>query len=69
MKGFEIIAIVIGVFFIIGIAVGMLLVIVLPLFKSMLWNRRNRRIDAGNRWNLPSRDDDADERPRRWPGG
>jgi hypothetical protein len=30
MRGFEIIAIVIGVFFAIGIAVGMLLVIALP---------------------------------------
>ena len=36
MRGFEIIAIVIGVFFVIGIAVGMLLVIALPLLRVML---------------------------------
>jgi hypothetical protein len=67
MKGFEIIAIVIGVFFAIGIAVGMLLVIALPLLRSMLWNRRRRYIDRGNWWKLPPRDDDR--RPPRWPGG
>jgi hypothetical protein len=43
MRGFEIIAIVIGVFFVIGIAVGMLLVIALPLLQAVLRNRRNRR--------------------------
>ena len=36
MRGFEIIAIVIGVFFVIGIAVGMLLVIALPLLRGLL---------------------------------
>ena len=34
MRGFEIIAIVIGFFFAIGIAVGMLLVIALPLLRA-----------------------------------
>ena len=34
MRGFEIIAIVIGVFFAIGIAVGMLLVIALPMLHA-----------------------------------
>jgi hypothetical protein len=69
MRGFEIIAIVIGVFFAIGIAVGMLLVITLPLLRSLLWNRRNRRrhLDGGNWWKLPPRDDE-DRRPPRWPG-
>jgi hypothetical protein len=70
MRGFEIIAIVIGVFFAIGIAVGMLLVITLPLLRAMLRNRRNRRgyMDGGNWWKVPSRHDD-DHRPPRWPGG
>ena len=68
MRGFEVIAIVIGVFFVVGIAVGMLLVIVLPVLKSMLGNRRNRRLSDRNRWNLPPRED-YDERLQRWPGG
>jgi hypothetical protein len=68
MRGFEIIAIVIGVFFAIGIAVGMLLVVALPLLRGMLWNRRNRRRykNGGNWWKLPP---DDDRRPPRWPGG
>jgi hypothetical protein len=71
MRGFEIIAIVIGVFFAIGIAVGMLLVIALPLLRGMLWNRRNRRrdIEGGNWWKLPPPSDDDNRRPPRWPSG
>jgi hypothetical protein len=67
MRGFEIIAIVIGVFFAMGIAVGMLLVVMLPLFRAMLLNRRNRRRykNGGNWWKLSP---DDDERPPRWPG-
>jgi HAMP domain-containing protein len=70
MRGFEIIAIVIGVFFAIGIAVGILLVITLPSLQAMLRNRRNRRryVDRGNWSKEPPRDDD-DWRPPRWPGG
>jgi hypothetical protein len=70
MRGFEIIAIVIGVFFAMGIAVGMLLVITLPLLQSVLRTRRNRRryTEGGNWWKMPPRDDD-DRRPPRWPGG
>lgn len=71
MRGFEIIAIVIGVFFAIGIAVGMLLVIALPLLRGMLWNRRNRRryMDGGGNWWKQSLRNDDDRRPPRWPGG
>jgi hypothetical protein len=67
MRGFEIIAIVIGVFFAMGIAVGMLLVVMLPLFRAMLLNRRNRRRykNGGNWWKLSPGDD---ERPPLWPG-
>jgi hypothetical protein len=69
MRGFEIIAIVVGVFFAIGIAVGMLLVIALPILRGMLRNRRNRRryIDGGNWSKLPP--DDGGRPPPRWPGG
>jgi hypothetical protein len=71
MRGFEIMATVIGVFFVIGIAVGMLLVISLPLLRGMLWNRRNRpryMNDGGTWWKQPPRND-HDRRPPRWPGG
>ena len=68
MRGLEIIAIVVGVFFVIGVAVGMLLVIALPLLRSVRLNRRNRRRyknEANWRKLLP----DDDRRPPRWPGG
>ena len=68
MRGFEIIAIVIGVFFVIGIAVGVQLVITLPLLQSVLRTRRNRRRykNGGDWWKLSS--DDV-RRPSRWSGG
>jgi hypothetical protein len=69
MRGFDIIAIVTGVFFAMGIAVGMLLVIALPLLRSSFRHHRNRRryLDGGNWWKLSPGDDDR--RPPRWPGG
>lgn len=68
MRSFEIIAIVIGVFFAMGIAVGVLLVITLPMLRAAFRSRRNRRRykDGGNWWKLPA---DDDRRPARWPGG
>jgi hypothetical protein len=68
MRSLEIIAIVIGVFFAAGIAVGMLLVITLPLLRALLWHRRHRRSYRrdGNRWKLPA---DDDWRRPRWPNG
>ena len=71
MRGFEIIAVVIGVFFAIGIAVGMLLVIALPVLQAMVRNRRNRRryTDGGGNWWKQSPRDGDDRRPSRWPGG
>ena len=68
MKGFEIIAGVIGIFFALGIAVGMLLVVALPVFQAVLRHRRNQRRyrKGGNWWKLPP--DDRDRRPPRWPG-
>jgi hypothetical protein len=69
MSGFDIVAIVIGVFFAIGIAVGMLLVIALPLLQAMLRTRRNRRRykNGGDWWKLSP--DDGVRRPSRWPSG
>ena len=69
MRSFEIVAIVIGIFFAIGIVVGMLLVITLPLLRALLRGRRNRRrhIDGGNWWKSHPGDDDR--RPPPWPGG
>jgi MFS superfamily sulfate permease-like transporter len=68
MRGFEIVAVVIGVFFVVGIVVGMLLVVALPLLRSMFRHRRNGRryMDGGDWQELPPRDDD--EEPPRWPG-
>jgi hypothetical protein len=69
MRGFEITAIVIGVFFVIGIAVGVQLVITLPLLQSVLRTRRNRRRykNGGDWWKVST--DDGGRRPPRWPGG
>jgi hypothetical protein len=67
MRDFEVVAVVIGLFFGIGIAVGMLLVVALPLLKSMIQRRREARryMDGGDWRELPPRDDD--ERPPPWP--
>jgi hypothetical protein len=70
MRGFEVVAIVIGVFFATGIAVGMLLVVALPLLKPMHQPRRaERRYMDGGDWREfpPPREDDG--KPPRWPGG
>jgi hypothetical protein len=73
MRSFEFVTIVIGVFFIIGIVVGMLLVMTLPLLRAMLRSHRNRRnrrryIDGGNWWKSHP-GEGSDRRPPRWPGG
>ena len=68
MKSFEIIAIVIAVFFATGIGVGVLLVITLPMLRAAFRSRRNRRRykQGGDWWKLSA---DDDRRPTRWPGG
>lgn len=64
MRSLEIIAIVIGVFFAAGIAVGVLLVITLPLVRAMLWHRRHlRSYRRDATWWYDNR------RPPRWPNG
>ena len=69
MRGFEVVTIVIGVFFAIGIAVGMLLVIALPLLRPIHQRRRGRRryMDRGDWPELPPPHED-DGKPPRWPG-
>jgi hypothetical protein len=66
MRDFEVVAVVIGLFFGIGIAVGMLLVVALPLLKSMIQRRREARryMDGGDWRELPPRDDDEGPPPR-----
>jgi MFS superfamily sulfate permease-like transporter len=68
MRGFEIVAVVIGVFFLVGIVVGMLLVVALPLLRSIVRRRRNGRgyMDGGDWRELPPTHED-DEKPPRWP--
>jgi len=69
MRGFEVVAIVIGLFFAIGIAVGMLLVVALPLLRPMHSRRRSGRgYPGGGDWRElpPPREDD--DKPPRWPG-
>ena len=66
MRGFEIIAIVIVVFFVIGIGTGMLMVITLPLLRAVLRTRRNRRRYGGDWWKMSTNDGRP---PSRWPGG
>jgi hypothetical protein len=66
VTGFELVASVIGIFFVAGIVMGFLIVAVLP-------RRRGRRYMDGGPWQeLPPRTDrDDDERPPPtvWPGG
>ncbi len=60
MTGFELVAGVIGIFFVAGIVMGVLVVSVLPRWRG------HRYMNGGDWHELPSRDDD--ERPPRWPG-
>jgi hypothetical protein len=64
MSGFELVAVIIGIFFMVGIAVGVLIVIALPPIRHY---RRARRYMEGGGWQEPAAlDDDGD--PPRWPG-
>ncbi len=73
MSGFELVAGVIGVFFVAGIAVGVLLVMALPVlrdaFLSLFWPHRDdrRHLDDGAVRRLPRRDDE--EKPPWWHAG
>jgi hypothetical protein len=60
VSGFELVAGVIGIFFVAGIVMGILIVTVLPR------SRGHRYMKGGDWRELPPRDDD--EQPPRWPG-
>jgi hypothetical protein len=64
MSGFELVASVIGIFFVVGIAVGVLLVVGLPQIRHY---RRMRKYVKDSHWHLPPAFDD-DSRPPPWPG-
>jgi len=64
MNGFGLVAGVIGIFFFVGIVVGVLIVIGLPQIRRY---RRMRKYLRGGHWHEPpALDDDSD--PPRWPG-
>ncbi len=66
MTGFELIAGIIGIFFIVGIAVGVLLVVALPQLRR---RRSGVRYLKGGDWQEPpSLGRDDDDKPPRWPG-
>jgi hypothetical protein len=71
MSGFELVAGVIGIFFVVGIAVGVLVVIALPQLRP---GRRRRYVNDGRRymnrggWQEPPAGRDDDGKPPRWPG-
>jgi hypothetical protein len=64
MTGFELVAGVIGIFFVVGLVVGVLLVISLPQLRRY---RRARKYMKGGDWKEPPAPDE-DEGPR-WPDG
>jgi hypothetical protein len=64
VNGFELVAGIIGIFFVIGIFVGVLIVIALPPIRHYL--RTRRYMQAGDwREQAAALDDDG---PPRWPG-
>ena len=72
MRGFEVVSVVIAVFFMIGISVGVLLIVALPVISRYLSERKRlrrnrRRYLNGYDWPEPPPRDD--ERPPSWPGG
>jgi hypothetical protein len=60
VSGFELVAGVIGIFFVAGIGMGVLIVTVLPMWRGRRYMR------GGDRREPQSRDDAG---PPRWPGG
>ena len=65
MTGFELVAGVIGIFFVTGIVMGVLIVAVLPA----IWRRRaERERMLQHRPRYLSNDRDGGERPPPWPG-
>lgn len=67
MRSFEIVAGIIAVFFLTGIAVGMLIVAAIAPLRRR--GGRERYLRPANQGNPPSLDDDDEERRPRWPQG
>jgi hypothetical protein len=68
MSGFELVAGVIGTFFVAGIAVGVLGVIALPQLRRIWRGWRGRGYMNGGGWQKPPAGRDGDGKPPRWPG-
>jgi hypothetical protein len=66
MSGFELVAGVIGIFFAVGIAVGVLLVIALPQFRRHRNARKYKYMDGGDWQEPPALGED--DKPPPWPG-
>jgi hypothetical protein len=65
MSGFELVAAIIGIFFAVGIVVGVVLVTALPQSRR---HRNVRRSMGGGDWRKsPALGED--DKPPRWPGG
>jgi hypothetical protein len=69
----EVVAAVITLFFGFGIAMGVLIVVALPVFRRYREERRrmhsNRRRYMDGGWQEPPSLDDDDTKPPRWPAG
>lgn len=65
MTGFGLVAAVIGIFFAVGIAVGVLLVIALPQLRR--YRQARKYMNGADLKEQPALDED--EGPPRWPGG
>jgi hypothetical protein len=71
VSGFELAAIIVGIFFVSGIAMGVLLVMALPMLPATFrfWPYRDYRAYQDNgAWQAPPRRED-DERPPWWDAG
>jgi hypothetical protein len=66
VSGFELVAGVIAIFFVTGLAVGVAIVAGLPRWLGR--RPASRRYMNGGDWREPRRRDD-DKRPPHWPGG
>lgn len=64
MSGIELVASIVGIFFAVGVVVGVLAVIALPRIR---YYRRGNRYMNGGGWQEPAATGD-DEEPPRWPG-
>ena len=68
MSAIVIIAIVLGVFFVIGLAVGVILMIAWPSRQADRWARLSAPADRRPDPPGHGRDDDDWDEPSRWPG-